>query len=426
MSLIPVFLLALMQNSAAFFDDVLPGDLYFEDKDGDGFGYGDAREVFFFDPPPGWVPNVDDCDDEDGSVNPDADEVCDGIDNDCDGLIDAADPEVDSCPCGVVEGDVFDVKAWYPDGDGDGYGAGIVLFACAQPSGYVDNGDDCDDSWADINPDADEFCDGIDNDCDGLIDDDDPDLVEPCTDVLPGDFYFEDKDGDGYGQGVGLFSEGPFPGWVLNSDDCDDEDGSVNPGADEVCDGIDNDCDGLIDDDDPDAVESCADDACDWLHDPDACADPYTLGNAVPFTSRTTLTPGNALAVRVEATEEVWIESVSLGTYRSYSGTTRLVLYDDMDGLPNAWVGELATLDGLEPGVNTAEVHFSVPAGTYWILFDAYDRVPLNIRYNHLDGSGQKVLVPYIKKAFEDPYPLVIESPYTYRGQEFNVYLTVR
>ena len=39
-----------------------------------------------------------------------------------------------------------------------------------QSPGYVENDDDCDDQNSSINPDADEYCDDIDNNCDGNID----------------------------------------------------------------------------------------------------------------------------------------------------------------------------------------------------------------------------------------------------------------
>ncbi|MBK7759127.1 MAG: putative metal-binding motif-containing protein [Deltaproteobacteria bacterium] len=90
-------------------DPLTPDD----DLDGDGFGLSD------------------DCDDDTAEVNPDAEERCDGLDNNCDGLTDdgAAAP-----------------TTWYADLDLDGYGDGAVITsACDAPTGHRAQRD-CDDS----------------------------------------------------------------------------------------------------------------------------------------------------------------------------------------------------------------------------------------------------------------------------------------
>jgi hypothetical protein len=63
---------------------------YYSDADADT--YGDPRKPLVSEctPPDGYVPNDDDCDDESASVNPEADEVVDGSDNNCDGFVDTA------------------------------------------------------------------------------------------------------------------------------------------------------------------------------------------------------------------------------------------------------------------------------------------------------------------------------------------------
>ena len=173
----------------------------------------------------GWTAAEGDCDETDASVNPDAEEVCDGIDNDCDG---------------TTDDDATDRDTWYTDSDGDGWGDAEVE-ACEQPSDAVDVDGDCDDGDAAVNPDADEICDGIDNDCDGTIDP--ADSTDAAT-------WYADADGDGFGDpGSSATSCTEPSGYGTDTSDCDDADAAVNPDAEEVCDGIDNDCDGTTDPD---------------------------------------------------------------------------------------------------------------------------------------------------------------------------------
>jgi MYXO-CTERM domain-containing protein len=97
----------------------------------------------------------EECDDALGTINPDADEVCDGADNDCDGTIDI---------------DAIDAETWYADADGDGYTTTETVTACDEPEGYAAATDeDCDDDDATSNPAGEDVPDdGIDQDCDGL------------------------------------------------------------------------------------------------------------------------------------------------------------------------------------------------------------------------------------------------------------------
>ncbi len=203
-------------------------DTFYLDADADG--YGDAASTSeACDLPSGYSADDTDCDDGDAAVNPGADEICDGMDNDCDGTTD--------------EPDATDASTWYRDNDGDGYGdAAAVTVSCDQPTGYVSDGTDCDDYDDDVHPGADEHCDGADEDCDGDIDED----------AVDGDSWYADADADGYGDASdGLAGCSAPTGYVADLTDCDDGDAAINPAATEICDGIDNDCDGWVDDDDP-------------------------------------------------------------------------------------------------------------------------------------------------------------------------------
>ncbi len=98
--------------------------------------------------------------------------------------------------------------------------------------------EDCDDGNAEVNPEAAEVCDGIDNDCNELVDDEDGNLVPESAQRL-----FADADDDGFGDpsAPGFFCEPP-KGWVRDATDCDDEAADVHPERPEYCDGRDNDC----------------------------------------------------------------------------------------------------------------------------------------------------------------------------------------
>ena len=71
----------------------------------------------------------------------------------------------DDCDGDTDESNAADVTTWNIDEDGDSYGSTVLSStACFAPEGYVADGTDCDDSDADTNPGATDYCEGEDDD----------------------------------------------------------------------------------------------------------------------------------------------------------------------------------------------------------------------------------------------------------------------
>ena len=201
-------------------------DTYYPDNDGDGFGDPAGAPALACSPPTGFVRDHSDRDDTNSAIHPGAAEVCDAAgasgsaDENCDGTD-------ENCNGTTDEG----VKTtYYPDSDGDGFGAATGgVAACAQPAGYVANTTDCADGNAGRHPGATELRNGIDDTCVGGTD-------EGCLCT------------DGATQACGMTSVGVC---VDGTQACIGGAWSgctayVGP-VSEACNGIDDDCDGTID-----------------------------------------------------------------------------------------------------------------------------------------------------------------------------------
>jgi hypothetical protein len=144
-------------------------------------------------------------------------------------------------------------KMYFEDLDDDGYGnakAGRLL--CSKPvvEPYIDNTLDCDDSSAEANPKGTEKCDGLDNNCDSTIDEG----------LAPVKTYFRDEDGDGYGDpAVSVMACAAPRGYVESNNDCDPAAFTIHPGADELCNDIDENCNMVKDENAVDVGADCAD-----------------------------------------------------------------------------------------------------------------------------------------------------------------------
>ena len=386
-------------------DDAIDQSTWYADADGDGFGdrFDSVEDCY---EPSGYTDNPADCDDDPitgPDVNPDEDEVCNGIDDNCDGVVDT---------------DAIDQSTYYADSDEDGYGdAASTLEACEEPEGYTTDSDDCDDSdgalnlddldgdgfstcdddcddsvltGAASNPDEDEVCDDLDNDCDDSVDED-------ATDALT---FYADGDEDGEGDAASTLEACSTPeGYVANSTDCDDSDAALNtadsdadgfstcdddcddatgttyPGADETCNDTDDDCDVSVDEDPIDPGEYYADSDEDGYGDPGSTIDACEAPDG--YTDDSDDCDDSDGAVNPDA-DEIWYDGTDQdcagdddydqdgdGDYPISEGGEDC---DDTD--PTRYGGEDCRPDADCTHPSTATVDASVPTGIVDVVFD--------------------------------------------------------
>ena len=253
--------------------------------------------------------------------------LCDGLDNDCDGEVDEGllnacggcgelPPElcdgVDNDCNGEVDEDPIDGQRFYPDRDGDGWGTGVGVNVCSAPPQHVAQSGDCDDGDSGVFPGATEICDGIDQDCDGEIDE-----GRPTID------YGRDVDGDGYGDPNDVVTScRAVVGYVDDLSDCVDSDASIHPGAPEICDGVDQDCDGEIDEGfaipevEVVAVDSLGDvgaTACDNDYDGPVCGGAAAIRVAIRNTGSLTIPASSSLTLQLEGEDAPFVDAEPFG-----------------------------------------------------------------------------------------------------------------
>ncbi len=115
--------------SYSFEFDLVSGTFY-ADADSDNFGNNDSTIYSCVGPPPGFVSDNSDCDDGNNAINPNAIEICDGVDNNCDGNIDEGIYTTSNTNATICQGDSILIGGQYRFAAGVYTDTTIVINGC--------------------------------------------------------------------------------------------------------------------------------------------------------------------------------------------------------------------------------------------------------------------------------------------------------
>lgn len=234
----------------------------------------------------------------------------------------------------------------------------VLLFTAALAAdrdgdGYDSTAGDCNDFNAAINPGATEACNGRDDDCDAVVDD-----------GFVTRLYFLDADRDGYGGTRALRACAAPVGYVSNRRDCNDASASINPGASEVCDDVDQDCDSSVDEglatstwypdvdgdgwgDEDGAVSDCAA-PTGYVDVGGDCDDAVATTN--PDATETADGTDEDCDGRIDNVGAWTVETVDLGG--SDDAELPMIFVEDHDGVYLSWAGDDDELAIVEEGTS--------------------------------------------------------------------------